>query len=95
MHRGETSSFGEFQNAFAGAAKNSNGGQGIYFLSETVTSPTLAAQWQQVQKAYPQAKFVQWEPINRDSSRAASKAAFGSYVDAQYKLEDGRCHPFA
>ena len=39
-------------------------------------------------EAYPQAKLVQWEPVNRDSSRAASKAAFGSYTDAQYKLED-------
>jgi Fe-S-cluster-containing dehydrogenase component len=31
---------------------------------------------------------VQWDPVNQDSSRAASKAAFGSYMDAQYKLED-------
>jgi len=43
---------------------------------------------QEVQKVYPQAKLVQWEPVNQDSSRAASKAAFGSYTDAQYKLED-------
>ena len=32
--------------------------------------------------------MVQWEPINQDSARAASKAAFGSYADAQYKLEE-------
>ncbi len=31
---------------------------------------------------------MQWEPVNQDSSRAASKAAFGSYADAQYKLEN-------
>ena len=88
MHRGETSSFGTFQETFASAVKKTQGGQGVYFLSETVTSPTLAAQWQQVQKAYPNAKFVQYDPINQDSSRAASKAAFGTYTDAQYKLED-------
>ena len=41
-----------------------------------------------MQAAYPQAKLVQWEPVNQDSSRAASKAAFGSYTDAQYKLEE-------
>ena len=58
------------------------------FLSETITSPTLAAQWQAVSKTYPQAKLVQWEPVNRDSAMAASKAAFGSYTDAQYKLEN-------
>ena len=88
LHRGETSSWGAFQQAFASAAQNTNGGQGIYFLSETITSPTLAAQWKQVQQAYPSAKLVQWEPVNQDSSRAASKAAFGGYTDAQYKLDD-------
>ncbi len=86
-YRGQNSVFGDFQKAFAAAAKKTSGGQGIYFLSETITSPTLAAQWKQVQQAYPQAKLVQWEPVNSDSSRTASKAVFGSYVDAQYKLE--------
>jgi MoCo/4Fe-4S cofactor protein with predicted Tat translocation signal len=88
LHRGETSAWGDFQQAFSTAAKKTNGGQGIYFLSETITSPSLAAQWKQVQAAYPSAKLVQWEPVNQDSSRAASKAAFGSYTDAQYKLEE-------
>jgi len=88
LYRGQTSGWGDFQQAFATAAKKTSGGQGIYFLSETITSPTLAAQWKQVQAAYPQAKLVQWEPVNQDASRAASKAAFGSYTDAQYKLEE-------
>jgi MoCo/4Fe-4S cofactor protein with predicted Tat translocation signal len=88
LHRGQVAGWGEFQQAFTTAAKKTNGGEGIYFLSETITSPTLAAQWKQVQAAYPNAKLVQWEPVNQDASRAASKAAFGSYTDAQYKLED-------
>jgi molybdopterin-containing oxidoreductase family iron-sulfur binding subunit len=88
MYRGETSSWGKFQQDFAAAAVESKTGQGIYFLSETITSPTLASQWKQIQSKYTQAKLVQWEPVNQDSSRAASKALFGSYVDAQYKLEE-------
>ena len=32
--------------------------------------------------------MIQWEPINQDSSRAATKAAFGEYADPQYKLEE-------
>ncbi len=88
IYRGQTSSFGNFQNAFLQAVKATQGGQGIYFLSETVISPTLAAQWQGVQKLYPNAKFLQWDGVNQDSSRTASKAAFGSYTDAQYKLQD-------
>ena len=87
LFRGQNKGWSSFQSDFATAAKKSSGGQGIYFLSETITSPTLAAQWKQVQEAYPQAKMVQWEPVNSDASRAASKAAFGSYMDAQYMLE--------
>jgi molybdopterin-containing oxidoreductase family iron-sulfur binding subunit len=87
-YRGQASDFGKFQKALLAAAKKSSGGQGIYFLSETITSPTLAGQWQAVQKAYPQAKLVQWDPVNRDSAMTASKAAFGGFMDAQYKLEN-------
>ena len=87
LQRGTTANWAKFQQEFSAAAKKSEGGQGIYFLSETITSPTLAAQWAKVQAVYPQAKMVQWEPINRDSSRVASKAEFGSYIDPQYKLE--------
>ncbi len=88
IYKDQTSSFGNFQTALLQAAKGMQGGQGLYFLSETVTSPTLAAQWQAVQKLYPNAKFLQWDGVNQDSSRAASKAAFGSYTDAQYRLAD-------
>ncbi|HMG03096.1 MAG TPA: TAT-variant-translocated molybdopterin oxidoreductase, partial [Edaphobacter sp.] len=86
--RGLESSFGEFQKTLQDAANKTSGGKGLYFLSETITSPTLAGQWKALQTKYPQAKLVQWEPVNQDSSRAASKAAFGNYADAQYKLED-------
>src|SRR6202035_4918320 len=69
------------------AEKKSSGGQGLYFLSNTVTSPTLAAQWKKAQATYPNAKWIQYDPVNRDSAYAASKAAFGDYTDAQYKLD--------
>jgi MoCo/4Fe-4S cofactor protein with predicted Tat translocation signal len=87
-YRGEAGDWSRFQEAFASAAKATAGGQGIYFLSETITSPTLAGQWKQVQAKYPAAKLVQFDPVNRDAAMAASKAAFGSYMDAQYKLEN-------
>ena len=80
--------FGAFQTAFAEAVEKLPQGNGLVFLSETITSPTLAAQWKAVQAKYPGAKLVQWEPVNQDNARAASKAAFGQYTDAQYKLEN-------
>jgi MoCo/4Fe-4S cofactor protein with predicted Tat translocation signal len=82
------SEWGRFQQAFAGAVAQTSGGDGVYFLSETITSPSLAAQWKQVQAKYPQAKLVQYDAVSGDNGRKASKAAFGDYLDAQYKLED-------
>jgi len=86
--RGEQSDFGAFQEAFSKAVADTKTGEGVVFLSETITSPTLAAQWKQVQAKYPAAKLVQYEPVNGDAGRAASKAAFGDYYDTQYKLEN-------
>ena len=74
LFRGQPSEYADFQQAFTNAVKKTGDGTGIYFLSETVTSPTLAAQWKQVQAKYPAAKLVQWEPVNRDAARSASKA---------------------
>ena len=89
LYKGAAGDFGSLPDAAASTLLSRSGGQGLYFLSETDhVSPTLAAQWKAVQKAFPQAKLIQWEPVNQDSSRAASKAAFGSYTDAQYKLEN-------
>ncbi len=87
-HGNETSTFAAFQSALRAklAEKKSSGGAGIVFLSATVTSPTLAAQWKKAQALYSNAKLVQYDPVNRDSAYAASKAAFGEYVDAQYNL---------
>jgi MoCo/4Fe-4S cofactor protein with predicted Tat translocation signal len=87
-YRGQPAEYADFQKAFTNAVKGSSGGNGIYFLSETITSPTLAVQWKQVQTKYPQAKLVQWEPVNRDSAMTASKDHFGGFQDAQYKLEN-------
>jgi MoCo/4Fe-4S cofactor protein with predicted Tat translocation signal len=88
LYRGNDSEWGRFQQAFATAVNNTKGGDGVYFLSETITSPTLAAQWKQVQAKYPSAKMVQYDAVTGDGARAASKAAFGDYLDVQYKLED-------
>src|SRR5580704_14540600 len=89
IYRGEERDFSAFRNTFVGAmAAKKGSGAGVYFLSETITSPTLAAQWKQMQAAYPQARLVQYDAVNRDSAMAASKAVFGDFVDAQYKLED-------
>ncbi len=88
-YRGENREWAEFVQAFQThlAVKKVDGGQGVYILTSTVTSPTLAGQIKKAQAAWPNAKFLQYDPINRDSAYAATAAAFGSPVDTQYWLE--------
>ena len=88
-YRGETREWAAFLASYRAtvAAKKASGGAGLYFLSGTITSPTQAAQWKKAQASLPQAKWIQYDPVNRDSAYAASKAAFGDYADAQYKLD--------
>jgi molybdopterin-containing oxidoreductase family iron-sulfur binding subunit len=89
LYRGDTRDYSNFISDFRMmlASKQSNGGEGLYFLSGTVTSPTLAAQWKTASAKYPNAKWIQYDPVNRDSWRRASRQAFGGDVDPQYKLD--------
>jgi len=40
-----------------------------------------------VQAAYPESKWIQYEPVNRDNVRAGSQMAFGQFVETRYDLE--------
>ena len=61
-------------------------GAGLRIVTETVASPTLAAQIQQILTLHPGAKWIQWEPVNRDNARAGARSAFGQYVEPLYDL---------
>jgi molybdopterin-containing oxidoreductase family iron-sulfur binding subunit len=61
-YRGERREWAEFAQELRLKAAASKDGTGIYFLSSTITSPTLARQWSEVQKAYPKAALVQYDP---------------------------------
>ena len=63
-------------------------GAGVRILTETVTSPTLAAQIEDLLGRFPSAKWHQWEPAGRHHTRLGAKLAFGEYVDAQYRIAD-------
>jgi MoCo/4Fe-4S cofactor protein with predicted Tat translocation signal len=59
-------------------------GAGLRFLTETITSPTLAAQMKQILTDFPDAKWHQYEPVNRDNARAGAVMAFGQPVNTTY-----------
>ncbi|MCS6874050.1 MAG: TAT-variant-translocated molybdopterin oxidoreductase [Pyrinomonadaceae bacterium] len=64
-----------------------SGGAGIRFLSETVVSPTLADQMKKLLAELPNARWYQYEPINKDNVFAGAKLAFGTPVQTVYKLD--------
>ncbi len=63
-------------------------GAGFRILTETVTSPSLAAQIREVLQELPQAKWHQYQPINRDNPQAGALLAFGEVVDQVLRLEN-------
>src|SRR4030095_7374987 len=62
-------------------------GAGIGFLTESIFPPTLAAQMKETLAAFPQARWHQYEPANRDNAFEGSKMAFGQPVNAIYRFD--------
>lgn len=89
VNRGEPKTWQAFMNDLRSKIdeNRANGGAGIRFLSETVSSPTLIAQFNQLKTELPNAKWYQYEPVNRDNAAAGSKLAFGSVVNTVYKFD--------
>ncbi len=84
----EVRSWGGFFGALreALAQQQTKGGAGLRILTETVTSPAMAAQFDAIKKLYPQAKWHQWEPAGAHSARAGAMTAFGAPVNTYYNL---------
>ncbi|HUD12575.1 MAG TPA: TAT-variant-translocated molybdopterin oxidoreductase, partial [Terracidiphilus sp.] len=80
-YRGENREWAEFAQALQAKAAASKDGTGLYFLSATITSPTLARQWKAVQAAYPKATLVQYDP-------AIAGTALQNGHAVQYNLAD-------
>ena len=88
-HLGEIKPWSEFLGAVQATltAQQPLGGSGLRILTESVSSPTLAAQLRDLLKRFPSAKWHQWDPLSRENARAGAKLAFGRYVDTQYHLD--------
>jgi MoCo/4Fe-4S cofactor protein with predicted Tat translocation signal len=67
--------------------RSANEGAGLRLLTETVTSPTLAAQVEDLLKRFPQAKWHQYDPLTRDNVRQGARLAFGENAEAHYQFE--------
>src|SRR5712671_582739 len=90
LYRGETRAWTTFVAEIRSAIqKEGDGlkakkGAGLRFLTETITSPSLAAQMKSILTDFPEAKWHQYEPANRDNARAGAMMAFGQPVNTIY-----------
>jgi len=90
MYRGETRPWTQFMGEIRGLMEKENDGlkakkgAGLRFLTETITSPSLAAQMKAILTDFPEAKWHQYEPVNRDNARAGAVMAFGQPVNTIY-----------
>src|ERR1041385_7332575 len=90
MYRGETRPWTQFVAEIRGLIeKEGDGlkatrGARLRILTETITSPSLAVQLKQVLTDFPEAKWHQYEPINRDNARAGAVMAFGQDVNTPH-----------
>ena len=85
---GDVRSWNAFMEAVRGPmnVQKSLAGGGVRILTQTVSSPTLAAQIRSYLEANPQAKWHVYEPINRDNVYEGAKLAFGEPVETRYDL---------
>lgn len=74
---------GELNNAMA--KLRSTRGAGLAILSESFTSPTLAAQMAELRRVYPAAKWHTWDAVNHDNRRTALGA-----VDPVYRFDKAK-----
>jgi molybdopterin-containing oxidoreductase family iron-sulfur binding subunit len=95
--RSQTSTYGgevrpwlSFVGAMQGpiAEQKAAGGAGFRLLTQAVSSPTMSAQIRRLQQIFPQMKWHQWQPVNRDGARGGAQMAFGQQVETRYLLEN-------
>lgn len=89
LYLGRISTWEAFLGALAGQlqAQRLSGGAGLRLLTETVTSPTLAAQIQALLEQFPQARWYQYQPINDDNAFEGARLAFGEPVNTVYRFD--------
>ena len=77
-----TTFVGELRTALDGLRPGQ--GAGLHFLTETITSPSLAEQLRGILTEFPQAKWHQYEPVNNDQAHAGARMALGQPVNTIY-----------
>jgi molybdopterin-containing oxidoreductase family iron-sulfur binding subunit len=66
-------------------------GAGFRVLAEANGAPTLAALRERLLKAFPRAKWFEYEPLGDDNARAGAMLAYGRPLRTHLRLDRARC----
>jgi molybdopterin-containing oxidoreductase family iron-sulfur binding subunit len=88
LEKGAESSWPKFEAAVK--ALSLGDGSGLRFLSETVTSPSLAALRTQALAKFPKAKWVEYEALSRENERAGMVQAFGQELNVHPQFDKAK-----
>ena len=87
-HEGRISDWSAFVTAMGNMKSQlAEGGAGLRILTDTVTSPSLAALIRSVLAEFPQAKWHQYEQCGRDNVREATRQVFGKPMNPVYRFD--------
>src|SRR5919202_3566387 len=88
INRGEVRTYTAFLGEISTAleAQKAKQGAGLRFLTETVTSPTLAAQLKDILRRFPGARWYQWEPAGGNNASLGVKQAAGDFATPVYNF---------
>ncbi len=89
INGGRVSSYTNFLNdlALQVEIQRATNGAGFRILTETITSPSLINQIEAILEEFPEAKWYQYEPVNRDNAREGAMMAFGEDVNTVYNFD--------
>ncbi len=87
LNDGRKSSWEEFANFAREHFDPSRRSQRIRFLSGRINSPSLAALREQTLAKYPDARWVEYEPLSEDEAIAGAGMAFGRAVRPLYHFD--------
>lgn len=92
VERGEIRAWDQFAAAVRPVLKQeqAKGGSGIRLVTPTVTSPLLASLIKSFLTRYPNAKWVQWEPLSQGNVRKGTALAFGKPLAPVYHLSGAK-----
>jgi molybdopterin-containing oxidoreductase family iron-sulfur binding subunit len=88
-HLGEIFPWSSFIGAMRtiGTAQQAVNGAGLRILTETVCSPTLAAQIEEILQRFPAAMWHQWDTASEMNEAAGLRMAAGNSVSVHYNVE--------